>query len=210
MREIERVGRLGVDFDNTIVCYDGLFHRVCRERNLIPADVPVSKSEVRNYLRRVGQEPAWTEMQGYVYGARMSEAEPYPGVLDFFRACRCAKVPVCIISHKTRHPYLGEKYDLHEAALGWLTQQGFFDEAQIALPRENVFLELTKEAKLKRIGESGCTQFIDDLPEFLLDPLFPVGVQRLLFDPNDHYFDGPDYIRKRDWQGIQTTLISNG
>ena len=57
---------LGVDFDNTIVCYDALFHKVARERNLIPSDVPVNKSDVRNHLRRVGNEDAWTAMQGYV------------------------------------------------------------------------------------------------------------------------------------------------
>lgn len=64
--------RLGIDFDNTIVCYDELFHRVALEQGLIPADLPVNKSEVRNHLRRVGKEPLWTEMQGSVYGARMA------------------------------------------------------------------------------------------------------------------------------------------
>jgi len=29
---------IGVDFDNTIVCYDALFHRVARERGLAPAE----------------------------------------------------------------------------------------------------------------------------------------------------------------------------
>src|SRR5690242_9557799 len=98
---------LGVDFDNTIVCYDELFHRVAREKDLIPAGVPVNKSDVRNYLRRVNNEDAWTELQGHVYGARMAEAMPYPGVIEFFQACRVAGVGVSIISHKTRHPFRG-------------------------------------------------------------------------------------------------------
>jgi hypothetical protein len=34
-------------------------------------------------LRALGKEDVWTELQGYVYGARMAEAEAYPGVLDF-------------------------------------------------------------------------------------------------------------------------------
>src|SRR5947209_15546726 len=124
---------LGVDFDNTIVCYDALFHKVARERNLIPPEVPINKSEVRNHLRRVGNEDAWTEMQGYVYGARMSEAAPYPGVLELIRSCRESGTRVSIISHKTRHPFLGEKYDLHAAALNWLELQGFFDPARLGL-----------------------------------------------------------------------------
>ena len=190
---------LGIDFDNTIVCYDALFHKVAREQGLIPADVPVNKSDVRNYLRRVDNEAAWTEMQGYVYGGRMSEAAPYPGVLEFFRACRAAGIPTSIVSHKTRHPFLGEKYDLHAAATAWLEQQGFFDPAQIGLPRANVFFELTKQAKLDRIGQCGCTHFIDDLPEFLGESSFPAGTQRILFDPNQLYADEHRFRRIPDW-----------
>ena len=115
---------LGVDFDNTIVRYDALFHRVGVERGLVPPDLSVSKSEVRNYLREIGREDDWTEMQGYVYGARMSEAAPFPGVLDGLRTCRDRGIQVSVISHKTRYPYRGERYDLHQAALAWLEQIG--------------------------------------------------------------------------------------
>jgi len=190
---------LGVDFDNTIVCYDALFHKVAYEQGLIPTDVPVNKSDVRNYLRRVDKEAAWTEMQGYVYGGRMSEAAPYPGVLEFFLACRAAGIPTSIVSHKTRHPFLGKPYDLHAAAIAWLEQQGFFDAARIGLPRENVYFELTKPAKLERIGQCGCTHFIDDLPEFLGEPGFPVPVERILFDPNQLYAGEPRFRRIQDW-----------
>lgn len=199
---------LGVDFDNTIVCYDSLFHRICRERGLIPAEVPVSKSEVRNYLRRIDHEDAWTEMQGYVYGRRMSEADPFPGVIEFFQTCRARGINVTVISHKTRYPYLGEKYDLHQAALGWLELQGFFDPERIGLPREKAFFELTKQAKLERISACGCTHFIDDLPEFLLEPAFPSATRRVLFDPNDHYPDSLDYLRVKDWPAATKALTA--
>ena len=190
---------IGVDFDNTIVCYDALFHKVARERNLIPADVPVNKSDVRNYLRRIGNEDAWTEMQGYVYGPRIVEAAPYPGVIDFFTACRIAGIPTSIVSHKTRHPFLGEQYDLHSAATRWLEQRGFFDSDQINLPREDVYFELTKAAKLRRIEQCGCTHFIDDLPEFLAEPDFPAATQRILFDSNDLYTGEQRFRRIQTW-----------
>ena len=190
---------LGVDFDNTIVCYDALFHRVAREQGFIPADVPVNKSDVRNYLRRVDNEAAWTEMQGYVYGGRMSEAAPYPGVIEFFQACRQAGIPTSIVSHKTRHPFLGAQYDLHRAAAAWMEQQGFFDVTRIGLPRADVFFELTKPAKLERIGRCGCTHFIDDLPEFLSEPTFPAAVQRILFDPNNLYAGEQRFVRIQAW-----------
>ena len=190
---------IGVDFDNTIVCYDRLFHRVCVERELIPADTPVNKSDVRNYLRAAGREDAWTEIQGYVYGARMLEAEPFPGVLDFFRGCREANLDVCIVSHKTVHPFLGAQYDLHRAASDWLAAQDFHDPGGIGLPRDRVYFELTKEAKLARIASNGCTHFIDDLPEFLGDEGFPAAVQRLLFDPNGLYLHDRRFERVGSW-----------
>jgi FMN phosphatase YigB (HAD superfamily) len=194
--------RIGIDFDNTIVCYDALFHRVCRERELIPASVPINKSEVRNYLRRTGREDNWTEIQGYVYGLRMAEAQPYPGVREFFRRSRQADWLIYIISHKTKLPFRGEPHDLHQAAINWLCQQGFFDDGQIGLSRDRVFFELTKQAKLDRIVQTGCTHFIDDLPEFLAEPAFPAGVQRILFDPNDLYSQARDFPRVQTWAEI--------
>jgi Ser/Thr protein kinase RdoA (MazF antagonist) len=193
---------IGVDFDNTIVCYDGLFHKVAREKNLIPAEVPVNKSDVRNYLRRVNNEPAWTEMQGCVYGPRLTEAAPYPGVIEFFQSCRTAGIRVSIVSHKTKHPFLGEKHDLHAAAQNWLEHQGFFDPARIGLAREQVFLELTKQAKIDRIAALDCTHFVDDLPEFLAEPSFPAAAHRILFDPNRNYEGERAFTRLESWADI--------
>jgi FMN phosphatase YigB (HAD superfamily) len=190
---------IGVDFDNTIVSYDALFHKVGCERGWFGAEIPVNKSDVRNYLRRIGREDDWTEMQGYVYGARMDEAAMFPGVKQFFAACRAAGHTVNIISHKTRAPFRGEAYDLHRAAQHWLELQGFFTANEFGLPRGNVFFELTKQAKLERIAAQGCTHFIDDLPEFLAEPAFPAGVKRILFDPNDLYRQETAFDRITSW-----------
>jgi hypothetical protein len=191
--------RIGVDFDNTIVCYDQVFHQVARERDLIPDSVPVNKGAVRDYLRSIGREDDWTEMQGYVYGERMRDAQPFPGVLAFFHRTIAAGVPICIISHKTRHPYRGPKYDLHAAAQGWLEQQGFFDPRRIGLPRSEAYFELTLPAKLARIAETGCTLFIDDLPELLAEPAFPKHVEPVLFDPANVHPDQGPFRRLQSW-----------
>src|SRR5207249_10636646 len=98
--------RLGIDFDNTIVCYDQVFHQVAHEQNLIPADLPVSKQAVRDYLRAAGKEDRWTEMQGYVYGPRLTDAQAFPGVLDFIETQVKSGIELFVISHKTKHPYL--------------------------------------------------------------------------------------------------------
>ena len=196
-----------VDFDNTIVCYDALFHRVAQERGLIPDNLPVNKTAVRDHLRTTGREDVWTEMQGEVYGSRMAEAAPYPGVIEFFRACREQGIPVRIISHKTRHPYLGERHDLHAAARNWLQLQGFLGAAQIGLSETEVFFELTKEAKLSRIAACGCTHFIDDLPELLLAPHFPAEVERLLFDPECLHKDIAGVRRTSSWAELAENIF---
>ena len=72
---------LGIDFDNTIVGYDQLFHRVAVERRLIPANLPPRKNDVRDFLRSQGREDDWTMLQGYVYGPRMDTHGKYTEVL---------------------------------------------------------------------------------------------------------------------------------
>jgi hypothetical protein len=86
-----------------------------------------------------------------------------------------------IVSHKTLKPIAGEAVDLHEAARGWLEAKAVHGE--IGLPRGNVWLEVTKAAKIRRIRELHCDVFIDDLPELLLDPEFPAKPRRVLFAP---------------------------
>lgn len=201
---------IGIDFDNTLVSYDTLFHRVAREQGLIPSDLPVNKTAVRDHLRATGREPLWTEMQGTVYGARIAEAEAFPGVLQFLQACRQHGVSVRIISHKTRHPYLGERHDLHAAARAWLHQHGFIDPTNTGISDNDVFFELTKADKLTRIAACGCTQFIDDLPELLTDAAFPGKVTRLLFDPQNSHPTQSNLRVVNNWATLQDILLDAG
>src|SRR5271156_5545997 len=107
---------LGIDFDNTIVSYDELFWRLAVERKLVPESIPIAKTEIRNHIRATGREPEWTAMQGTVYGERIVEAKAFPGVIDFFRACNTAGIPLYIVSHKTKFSLADGGYDLHAAA----------------------------------------------------------------------------------------------
>jgi hypothetical protein len=181
---------LGIDFDNTIVCYDNAFYRCALGKGLIPRSLNPAKNEIRDYLRKNGQEEEWIELQGLVYGACMHEADPFPGVSGFFDTCNKLGITVYIISHKTRYPYCGTQYDLHKATYDWIADQHFFSKGTSTRP-DNVFLELTKEEKSQRIIRQKCTHFIDDLPEFLSDTSFPPEVHRILFDPH-HLHDDAD------------------
>lgn len=193
---------VGVDFDNTIVCYDHVFYRGALEKGLIPSSIPRAKNEIRNYLRDNGHENAWIELQGFVYGACMNEAEPFPGVIDFFQKCHNQGITIYIISHKTRFPYSGTQYDLHAVAMDWITNHELYYMNETHLSGK-VFLEPTKEEKTKRIKIQKCTHFIDDLPEFLSEPAFPRGVHRILFDPHHLHTDA----NTDSWVSSWSTLL---
>jgi len=195
---------VGLDFDNTIVSYDALFHKVASESGVIPEGAPVSKLGVRDYLRRTGREAIWTEMQGTVYGERMAEADAFPGVHAVLRWARSKGILVSIVSHKTRYPYLGPQHDLHAAARAWVAHSLCDDEGSL-VASANVYFELTKEEKIARIAAIGCEVYVDDLPEILLAPEFPARVDRFLFDPEDHHRQ-VDLPRISDWIGLRAAL----
>ncbi len=177
---------IGLDFDNTIVSYDEIFHKIALERQLIPANIPVNKLSVRDYLRQIDNENAWTEMQGYVYGSRMLEAQAYPGLFDALKKLNSEGHELFIVSHKTKYPFLGPKYDLHAAATQWI-----LFNLQKDLPplvnSKNIFFELTKKEKIARISALGCDVFVDDLPEIFRDNDFPPHVKPILFDSGKNY-----------------------
>lgn len=190
---------VGIDFDNTIVCYDQTFHRAALEQGLIPPQVPAIKNQVRNYLRSQGQEEEWIKLQGLVYGGRILESSPFPGVLEFLTQCGQHDVVVCIISHRTRTAARGYPYDLHEAAHSWLEKNGFNDKSNLGKIVLSAHFELTWRAKLNRVGLSGCSYFIDDLPEFVGAPDFPLQVKPILFDPECKFEPGDRVQKATSW-----------
>lgn len=168
--------RIGIDLDNTLVCYDRVFEALARERG-ITLDGAVGKKSIRDAVRAAAGNDVWTEMQGLAYGPRMKDASAMPDAEKFLAWARGRGVALFIVSHKTRRSAIGD-HDLHAPAAAWLRSRGFE-------PAKDAFLEETREAKFGRIAALGLTHFIDDLEEFLTDPLFPKGVERIHFVPNE-------------------------
>lgn len=167
----------------------------------MPPETPARKEAVRDHLRRIDREADWTTLQGYVYGKRLLGADPFPGAQAFFRQARKAGIEVSIISHKTRTPYRGPAYDLHAAAWEWLASRRFLDPEVTGLSPERVSFSETKEEKLRKIGEWGCTHFIDDLPEILLAEGFPSQVERLHFGQGSGSAEDP-LIHLGSWAAV--------
>jgi hypothetical protein len=195
--------RIGIDFDNTIACYDGVFHAAAMERGLIPVDLARDKNSVRDHLNGSGRKDDFTELQGYVYGTRMDLVSPYPGFAEFVATARQAGHALFVVSHKTRHPILGPKHDMHAAARGFLAARDLVGGASHQIDPANVFFELTKEEKVARAHALACEVFIDDLPEILAMSGFPDGMRKVLFDP-EHQFAGKaaQLDRRGSWAEI--------
>lgn len=193
---------IGIDFDNTIICYDRVFHKIALESGLIPSGLSVGKNSIRDLLRRQGKEESWTEMQGIAYGEKIIEAESYPGVEVFLGYCKLKNIPTCIVSHKTKYPYKGPACDLHDAGYQWLKIKGFLDEEKFGLSSLQVYFELSREEKIRRIASLKCTHFIDDLPEILLADDFPGDIRKILFDPSGNFRRISGVSHKGSWTEI--------
>jgi len=159
---------LGLDLDNTIISYDNLFHKLALEKNLIEPALRADKRIIRDHIRAQGKDDEFTVLQGEAYGKRILEAEPFNGALETIKALGESGVKMVIVSHKTKAPYKGPAYDLHESARSWLERHGFFEQNKLGWTTEQVFFEETKRNKVARIESLGCTHYVDDLEEILL------------------------------------------
>jgi phosphoglycolate phosphatase-like HAD superfamily hydrolase len=198
---------LGIDLDNTLIRYDRAFCQAAADRGLVPAGQVQTKNGVRDRLRAAGMEPAWTALQGEVYGPRITEAELFEGALACLRWARESGFRLCIISHKTRHPIVGERHDLHLAARRWLAHAGLSGVAGAPVPEDDVLFAERKEDKIAAIAARGCDVFVDDLPEILRHPAFPRATRGVLFDP-EQAFAAWDGLRLSSWGAIQTWLAT--
>ena len=187
---------LGLDFDNTLVRYDSLFHQLALEKGLIEDSVEADKTAIRDYLRNQGQDEQFTLLQGEVYGLRILEAEPANGMLEALGELHENGIQMVLVSHKTRIPYKGPAYDLHQAAWSWLEKHGFFTPDGLGWSRDQVFFEESKQAKVARIEAQGCSHFVDDLPEILR--MLPSGIQAIFYDPNNSH-SNHNFHQLTDW-----------
>ena len=202
---------IGLDFDNTIVCYDQAIALLAEELLELPADVPRTKLGLRNFLRAAGREPEWTAFQGELYGPGMRFAEPFDGAIATMQQLLDEGRDLVIISHRSRRPYAGEPHDLHAAARGWVAErlqsEGLF--GSIGDKSAVYFLE-TRDQKVEMITHLGCEAFLDDLPEVLSAPGFPAAAAGILFDPAGLFvsYEESGYIWISSWVQLPDKLSS--
>ena len=191
--------KIGLDFDNTIVSYDNLFHKIAAEQKLIPRNFPQSKLLIRDYLRKKNKDELFTLIQAEVYGKRILESSPAPNVDIAIKELINIGFDVSVISHKSLYPYKGPKYNLHKSAILWLEKNNFFEEEKVGLSIDKIYFNLTKEDKINKIDTIGCDYFIDDLPEIL--KLINKNTKKILYSPENNYKNS-DYIILDKWENL--------
>lgn len=189
--------RIGIDFDNTIVCYDQIFYEQGLKNDLISSAVPPTKIAVRKHIREHLGNDKWIFLQSIVYGESIAQAPPYDGFLDFISKSNGRK-EIFIVSHKTLTTTTKPIVNLREAAMSWLDKHGICD----LLPDANIYFEDSREAKIDRIKKIDCDAFIDDLLETFAHSDFPIETDRYLFDPNSHHSSVQEANIIRAWDEL--------
>jgi hypothetical protein len=200
--------RIGIDFDNTIAGFDAVFLELAKQMSLVDAGFFGSKQILRDTIRCQPEgEIKWQKLQGRAYGAGMPWAQLIDGVDRFLQHCQTTGQKVYIISHKTEYGhYDWERINLRRASVDWMTAQGFFQGDRLGLSPEDVYFETTRKEKLERIGSLGCSVFIDDLEEVLLDPDFPKGIKRILYSKSGAPVP-KDLVRCTSWNEISQAVF---
>ena len=152
--------KLGLDFDNTIVDHSETIQRLAPRYIDLPEFIKLERIDIRTYLREQGREEEWTRFQGIIYGPGLEVASPYKGAIRTIRRLSGLGVDLYIISHKTKYPYIGERYDLHQAARSWISRHLGVDSI---ITSDKVHLVETLEHKIDLIASKDLDYFLDDL-----------------------------------------------
>ena len=153
---------IGIDFDNTIACYDKVFQEVAKKQKIVDKDWIGKKTDLKKLIlkSKKGKE-LWMKIQGMVYGQYMKNADIMDGFENFLTLSKQLNIDICIISHKTKYGHFDKKkIDLRKEALRWIKKNKILNS-------NKVYFADTREEKISIINDLKCNIFIDDLIEVL-------------------------------------------
>ena len=170
--------KLGIDLDNTIACYDDVYRRLVEQLGIKMHGKKATKSVVKDFLLSQNRGEEWTRLQGEVYGPMMKHAEPFPGALEAIKRLAGNNYECYIISHRSRYPYIGKKYELHSYGANWL-ENNLGDTKSVL---KQIWFLKSKEEKIAKIKDLQIDVFVDDLRDILEAPGMAQLGLRILFD----------------------------
>jgi len=198
--------KIGIDLDNTIICYDDVFAYVAAQEGY-DCNSLKTKKELKSWFHNNDMHDAFTEIQGLVYGKYINEAIFFDEVKVCFETWRADNHSLYIVSHKTKYPVIGEKVDLRKSATEYLYKNGILDLEIV--PTSNLFFEDTAASKVARISKLRLDLFIDDLPSILKDEAFPEMTRKILFDPLRKSYESCYDLIAANWTDIEKFVQKN-
>ena len=203
---------IGLDFDNTIACYNDVFSSEAKLQGLVSDDWQGDKNELKLFLySQEGGQTLWQKMQGQVYGPSMQKATLFPGLARFLFRCKLNGHKIFIVSHKTKYGHFDKtKTLLRDASLKWMDNQGFFEDDIFGINKENVFFANTQSEKVLKIKSLNLDFFVDDLETIFLHNDFPK-IKKILFNKSSESHSDIEFFN--NWASIEKYLIgviSNG
>lgn len=174
--------RIGLDFDNTLACYDEVFAQSAKELGYLPVEYSCSKEFVKRELLKIPEgESKWQRLQGQVYGSAMNSAVLFSDAMSFAIRARQRGHRLFIVSHKTRYGHQDEtRTPLREKALQWMESKGFFDTSVFGIRPTDVHFCDSREEKVMRIKDLKIDVFVDDLECVFDEKKFPP-TRKILF-----------------------------
>ena len=146
--------KIGIDLDNTIVCYDSVFKYVSKKFTKNSTVKTIDKKKFKSKILESNGLKKWKEIQALIYGKYIKDAEIFPGFLEFAVQSKLRGSELFIVSHKTKYGHFdSRKILLREKALKWMENKGFFDQNYIGFNKKNVLFANTRNEKIRiRIG----------------------------------------------------------
>ena len=193
--------KLGIDLDNTIICYDELIYKLAKKKfyklnlNKNLNSKNIIKSEIINNYNNA----EWTKLQGLIYGEKLNYASLFD---DFYNTIKQLKnyYDIYIVSHKTKHPSIGKKVNLRKASKNFLRNKNISYCENELIKNENIFFTNTKKEKIEIIKKNKIDIFIDDLDGILKD--LPESIYKIHFSKNKL-----QYKNLFSWKKINNFLI---
>lgn len=187
-----------VDVDNTIIDYCDVLSNLVRSYCESEQRVAMSHAEAKVKIQSLGGNDLWTLLQGQIYGPLMADAKVFDGFMEFLDSVS-DRHSIFLVSHRSRYPYAGPKYDLHSYVLKFFEKEGLDNVFRV---NRSLFLKETLEEKIAKIISLEPHIVIDDKLE-VLERLDALGCRaaKYWFQPTE-FENSEQYERKVVWADI--------
>ena len=200
--------KIGLDFDNTLACYNKVFLDEAKKLKYLPIDWTGDKQSIKSEILKFADgDTKWQRLQGIVYGPAMSSAVLFPGVASFLLRAKERGNQIIIVSHKTKYGHQDEtRTPLREKALQWMENKDFFDTNGFGILRTNVYFCDSREEKVMRIKDLKIDLFVDDLECVFEEREFPSARKILFRSPPSSSFKG---VSCASWSEVSEDVLGS-